>query len=223
MCGRFSLFEDVEQLMQQFDFVFSGEWDPRFNVAPSQQVLAVAPGKDSGRKGAMLRWGLIPFWAEDEKIGYKMINARGETIDQKASFKGPLKKRRCLILADGFYEWKRNGKEKQPFRFMMQDEQPFAFAGLWETWKKGGEAVHSCTIITTEANSLVEDVHDRMPVILGREQQQIWLDPSVEETAKLKSLLVPYDAAQMKAYEVSPMVNSPKNDIRDVAMPLNSK
>ncbi|KKK39749.1 hypothetical protein WQ57_00150 [Mesobacillus campisalis] len=223
MCGRFSLFEDVEQLMQQFGFEFAGEWDPRFNVAPSQQVLAVAPGKDGGRKGAMLRWGLIPFWAEDEKIGYKMINARAETIEQKASFKGPLKKRRCLILADGFYEWKRIGKDKQPFRFMMKDEQPFAFAGLWETWKNGREPIHSCTIITTEANALVEDVHDRMPVILGKDQQQIWLDPSVEEPALLKPLLVPYDAGEMKAYEISTLVNSPKNDTRDVALPLNSK
>ncbi|WP_053362807.1 SOS response-associated peptidase [Bacillus sp. FJAT-27251] len=223
MCGRFSLFEDVEQLMQQFGFEFAGEWDARFNVAPSQQVLAVAPGRDGRRKGAMLRWGLVPFWAEDEKIGYKMINARAETIEQKASFKGPLKKRRCLILADGFYEWKRIGKDKQPFRFMMKDEQPFAFAGLWETWKKGGVAIHSCTIITTEANALVEDVHDRMPVILGKDHQQIWLDPTVEEPAVLKPLLVPYKSELMKAYEVSSLVNSPKNDIRDVALPLNSK
>lgn len=219
MCGRFSLAEDIHRLQMQFQFEYEGEYFPRYNIAPSQNILTVIQGNE-GRIGKQLRWGLIPFWAKDEKIGYKLINARAETLDEKASFKHPLKKRRCLILADGFYEWKKDVKTKQPYRFVLKNREPFAFAGLWDRWEKGNEVIYSCTIITTRPNELAEKVHDRMPVILTRENQNAWLDRTIEDTEYLKSLLVPYDAEEMEAYEVSTLINSPKNETKEVIAPV---
>ncbi|MEW4220984.1 SOS response-associated peptidase [Rossellomorea marisflavi] len=221
MCGRFSLIESVHELQQQFEFELSADLQPRFNIAPSQEVFSIiSDGKK--RRGGTLRWGLVPHWAKEAKIGYKMINARAEGIDEKPSFREPFRKKRCLIIADGFYEWKKVDDRKQPYRFIMKDRKPFAFAGLWETWKKGDAPLHTCTIITTTPNAVTEDIHDRMPVILKREDYDRWLDPSNQAVDKLKSLLVPYSAEEMELYPVSELVNSPKNDVADVLSPLNS-
>jgi putative SOS response-associated peptidase YedK len=221
MCGRFSLFEDINSLKGQFQFEFPEDIDPRYNIAPGQDILTVFDhGK--GRVGARMRWGLIPFWADDEKIGYRMINARAETVDEKASFKQALKQRRCLILADGFYEWKKEGKQKQPFRFGLKNKKSFAFAGLWESWNKGGKSITSCTIITTKPNEVTEKVHDRMPVILPENRIGMWLDRSIENTGELKKLLVPYEAGEMDSYAVSTVINSAKNEGKELIAPLNS-
>ncbi|WP_456364224.1 SOS response-associated peptidase [Priestia aryabhattai] len=223
MCGRFSLTTNIFEVQKQFDFDFNDEIkiNPRFNIAPSQQVLTI--GSDGGnRVGTMMKWGLVPFWSKDVKIGYKMINARAESVDEKPSFKTPFKSRRCLILADGFYEWKKEGKNKQPFRFVLQKETPFAFAGLWDRWDKDGEPLYTCTIITTKPNKVAEEIHDRMPVILKEDAYDIWLDPKMDDTNYLKSLLAPYPAREMKAYPVSQIVNSPKNDVVECLSPINS-
>jgi putative SOS response-associated peptidase YedK len=174
------------------------------------------------REGFPMRWGLVPFWADDPKIGYKMINARAETVDEKASFKVPFRQQRCLILADGFYEWKKEGKEKQPYRFRLKNEKPFAFAGLWSKWTKGEEPLYTCTIITTKPNELTRKVHDRMPVILPEDTYNMWLDPNMSDTEFLKSLLLPYPAEEMETYPVSTLVNSPKNDLAEILSPLNT-
>lgn len=223
MCGRFSLATDIAELQEQFNFNFNGEFTfgSRFNIAPSQQVLTL--GSNEGKRvGTTMKWGLVPYWADDIKIGYKMINARGESVDEKASFKKSFKSKRCLILADGFYEWKKEGRNKQPFRFVMKDERPFAFAGLWEQWNKGEEPLYTCTIITTKPNEVTKEVHDRMPVILEKDVYDLWLNPEMDDTEYLKSLLVPYPADRMKMYPVSTVVNSPKNDLEECLAPLNS-
>ncbi|KIY22651.1 SOS response-associated peptidase [Mesobacillus subterraneus] len=221
MCGRFSLFEDISSLEDQFKFDFRDEIEMRYNIAPGQEILAVIDN-DEGRIGKKMRWGLIPFWADDEKIGYRMINARAETVDEKASFKDALKQRRCLILTDGFYEWKKEGKHKQPYRFAMKDKKPFAFAGVWENWNKDGKDIASCTIITTSANEIVGKIHDRMPVILPKEKFEVWLDRSLNQASDLKKLLVPYEGSFMEVYPVSTAINSAKNEGKELIVPLNS-
>lgn len=221
MCGRFTLTDEIIQLQEQFQFEFDGEYTPRYNIAPGQTILAVG-SNGKRRKGNMLKWGLIPYWAKEEKIGYKMINARAESIDEKPSFKHAFRKRRCLILADGFYEWKKTEKEKQPYRFIMKNKKTFAFAGLWETWRKGDKPVHSCTIITTTPNEVTMDVHDRMPVILPVETHDLWLDPTYEDIQHLKSLLVPFPAGEMEKYPVSTLVNSSRVESAEFISPINS-
>lgn len=221
MCGRFSLFEDINSLKEQFQFDFPEDLDARYNIAPGQDILTVIEN-GKGRIGTMMRWGLIPFWADDEKIGYRMINARGETVDEKASFKHAFKQKRCLILTDGFYEWKKEGKQKQPYRFGMKNKKPFALAGLWENWNKDGKAITSCTIITTGPNDVTEKIHDRMPVILPEDKLDLWLNSSMDQTQELKKLLVPYDADIMEAYPVSTAINSAKNEGKELIAPLNS-
>ncbi|MCM3601273.1 SOS response-associated peptidase [Robertmurraya korlensis] len=222
MCGRFSLTEEIYNLKRQFEFEFFEEIGPRYNIAPSQMVLAIGQNKGV-RKGAYLKWGLVPHWAADPKIGYKMINARSEGIDEKPSFKHPFKQRRCLILSDGFYEWKKNGKEKHPYRFVMKDHKPFALAGLYDVWKKEGQpALVTCTILTTTPNEVTKDVHDRMPVILKKEDYNTWLDPNNQDTSLLKTLLTPYPAEEMMKYEISSLVNSPKYEDPDILQPVNS-
>jgi putative SOS response-associated peptidase YedK len=219
MCGRFSLSTGLTTLKEKFQFIFTDETKPRYNIAPSQSILTVVQN-DNDRVGKQMRWGLIPFWAKDIKIGYKMINARAETIDEKPAYKHPFQKQRCLILADGFYEWKKQGKEKQPYRFQLKNGEPFAFAGLWDRRDKGEETLYSCTIITTKPNNLTKEVHDRMPVILPKDTYDLWLNPNMTETDYLKSLLVPYPEEEMVAYPVSTLVNSPKNDIPSVMEPI---
>lgn len=222
MCGRFTLTETIQKLQMAFEFEYSGgEIVPRYNIAPSQNILTVI-GNGEQRIGKQMKWGLVPSWAKDEKIGFKMINARAESIDSKPSFKTPFKRKRCLILADGFYEWRKTEEGKQPYRFIMKDEEPFALAGVWDTWNKGGNPLMSCTIITTDPNEVTEEVHDRMPVILKKSDFEDWLNPNFNDTDYLKSLLVPYPAEKMDKYPVSSKVNSPKNELAELISPLNS-
>ncbi|MDS9471766.1 SOS response-associated peptidase [Sporosarcina pasteurii] len=217
MCGRFSMTSPIEQIQLAFELSNMSELNitPRYNVAPSQQVFSIVSDGEN-KRGGFLKWGLVPSWAKDSRIGYKMINARSETVDTKPSFKNLLKRRRCLIVADGFYEWKNDGGQKQPFRIKMKDDRVFTFAGLWDRWQKDGETIHSCTIITTEANDVVSGIHDRMPVILPEEKQDIWLNSTVQDSSYLKKLLKPYQPEEMTAFQVSTLVNSPKNDVPEI-------
>ena len=191
----------------------------RYNIAPSQSLLAVLNGGE--RRAAHLRWGLIPSWAKSASVGNRLINARAETVAGRPSFRTALARRRCLVLADGFYEWQRTGKTRKPMRIIMKSGEPFAFAGLWDSWRDPeGEIVRSCTIITTAANELLHPVHERMPVILPRELESFWLDRDVEDTEALAQALVPYPSELMEAYEVSSLVNRPGNDGPEVIVPV---
>jgi len=214
MCGRFTLTTDGEHIEERFSLRMTNvAFVPHYNIAPSQPVLTVTNNGKENRAG-FLRWGLIPSWAKDEAVGNRMINARAETIAEKPSFKRALQKRRCLVIADGFYEWKTAGKKKTPMLITLKSRGPFGFAGLWETWKApSGEAIHSCTIITTTPNRLMESIHNRMPAILPRAAEALWLDRSVDDPQKLLPLLEPYPDKEMTAYEVSLLVNSPRNDV----------
>jgi len=211
MCGRFALLTHAEALIERFGVKeVIKRPEPRYNIAPSQNVTVVVQRET--RQLTEMRWGLIPFWAKDVSIGNRMINARAETVPEKPSFRSAFKKRRCLILADGFYEWQKVGKVKKPIHVRMKSREPFAFAGLYEYWKtKSGKVLESCTIVTTTPNDLMSPIHHRMPVILNPENESAWLDPENENVSDLLSLLQPYDAGQMEAYEVSNFVNSPKN------------
>jgi putative SOS response-associated peptidase YedK len=212
MCGRYTLASPTERLAEEFGVDASSiELAPNYNVAPTQGVAAVLE-EGGQRRLEVLRWGLIPPWADDPGIGSRMINARSETAPGKPSFRRAFRERRCLIPADGFYEWQRTNGAKQPYYIHMEDGRPFAFAGLWESWSKGGEGeVRTCTILTTGANALVGEVHDRMPVILAHDVYDVWLDPASERD-ELTGLLAPYPVDEMEAYPVSRFVNSPSNN-----------
>ena len=211
MCGRYTLASPTERLAEEFGVDASSiELAPNYNVAPTQKVAAVL--EDGGRRRLeVLRWGLIPPWADDPGIGSRMINARSETAPGKPSFRRAFRERRCLIPADGFYEWQRTNGAKQPYYIHMEDGRPFAFAGLWESWSKGEGEIRTCTILTTGANALVGEVHDRMPVILAHDAYDVWLDPASERD-ELTGLLAPYPEDEMEAYPVSRFVNSPSNN-----------
>ena len=219
MCGRYSLVMDLSALAQRFEFddaELSAE--PAYNIAPTQQALTVRE-EGGGRTASFMRWGLIPSWAKDMSIGARMINARAETVADKPAFRTALRRRRCLVLADGFYEWQRvpGSKAKRPMRITLRTGEPFAFAGLWEEWRDPeGTIISSCTIITTTPNELLAPIHDRMPVILSRDVEPLWLDSSVGEPGLLANVLRPYPADAMDAYEVSPLVNSAANDTPEV-------
>ncbi len=213
MCGRYTQTAPAEQLRELFQFESDFELTPRYNIAPSQEVPVVRTNEDGSRTLGMIRWGLIPSWAKDGKIGYRTINARGETVAEKPSFRSAFKRRRCLIVADGFYEWKKKGKVKQPYYIHLKGKKPFAFAGLWECWEKGSEGpVESCTIVTTEANDLLKELHERMPVILSPADYALWLDPKTEGKEAIHPLIRPYFQGEMAFYPVSTRVNSPKNN-----------
>ncbi|MBO8162155.1 MAG: SOS response-associated peptidase [Brevibacillus sp.] len=214
MCGRFSLVTEVDKLRKRF-FLDEITFDlqPRYNIAPGQPVPAIIADRGRRRIG-QLKWGLVPSWAKDGKIGYKMINARAETLGEKPAFRNLIARKRCIIPADGFYEWKREGKGKQPMRITLSDGNPFAFAGLYDTWiSPDGQKVSTCTIITTRPNELVARIHDRMPVILRPEDEEVWLDRDRCDPDLIRTLLVPYDAAAMRAYPVPSLVGNPQNDI----------
>ena len=212
MCGRYTLRTPVEKLAEEFGFDASSvEVPPNYNVAPTQEVAAVL-AEGGERRLELLRWGLIPSWADDPGIGSRMINARAETAPEKPSFRRAFRERRCLIPADGFYEWKRTDGAKQPYYIRMRKGRPFAFAGLWETWNDdGGPELRSCAILTTAPNALAGEIHDRMPVILPASSYDAWLDPGAEKE-ELVALLAPYPEAEMEAYPVSRFVNSPSNN-----------
>lgn len=223
MCGRFTLTTSPEQLRQAFPgLVIPDEFPPRYNIAPSQPI-AVVPNDGQNRLD-FFQWGLIPSWAKDPGIGNRMINARSETLLEKASFRAAFRRRRCLILTDGFYEWRQEpGKRsKTPMYISLQDHQPFAFAGLWENWQSPtGSSILSCTIITTKPNILLDTIHNRMPVILPKESYPIWLEPHEAEMAPLQELLVPYPADNMIAFPVASLVNSPGNDDPRCILPVS--
>ncbi|WP_257350826.1 SOS response-associated peptidase [Pseudalkalibacillus decolorationis] len=216
MCGRFTLTAEIDLLMDWFEI---DEWadnnlQPRFNIAPSQDLLAIVSNHGKRRAG-FLKWGLVPTWAKDPSIGNKMINSRAETVMEKPSFRNAFKRRRCLIPADGFYEWKKEGKQKQPKYIQMKNKNLFAFAGLWEKWSdENGKSLHTCTILTTKPNELMEDIHNRMPVILPKEDYSTWLEWGGSAEG-LDDLLHPYNTSEMTAHNVSTLVNSPLNDIAD--------
>jgi putative SOS response-associated peptidase YedK len=221
MCGRFTLTSNLDGLQGRFGFdaleLFS---PPRYNISPSQSVLTVVNPAGKNR-AELMRWGLIPPWAKDPAIGARMINARAESVAQKPSFRRALRQRRCLVLADGFYEWQKDGKQKVPMHISLKSREPFGMAGLWESWQApSGESVHSCAIITTKSNSLMEPIHNRMPVILPREAEATWLAPEIDDPELLNSLLIPYPAEEMAVYRVSSLVNSPRNDVADCIAPV---
>jgi putative SOS response-associated peptidase YedK len=208
MCGRFTLTVPAHEIEEAFG-LFEGldsAMMPRYNIAPTQQVLALR-SDEAGKHYVSLRWGLVPFWADDLKIGARLLNARADGIATKPAFRAALKRRRCLVLADGFYEWRTEGKAKLPFHIHRRDRKPFAFAGLWERWDKGDKPVESCTIVTTDANDFMKPLHDRMPVILDPKDYDGWLSPT-EEPAKVVELLRPTADAGYEMTAVSPKVNN---------------
>lgn len=222
MCGRFTMTVDPAQLRDAFPWLdIREDWEPRFNIAPTQPVAVVANRGDN--RLDFFRWGLIPSWTKDPSIGNRLINARAETLAEKASFRNAYRRRRCLILADGFYEWKTEAstKRKQPMYIRMKTGEPFGFAGLWEAWNPpDGSQVLSCTIITTEPNELVRGIHNRMPVILERGAYSDWLSPAEMNPQDLQYLLKPYPPGELVAYPVSTLVNSPDNDVPACIQPL---
>ncbi len=219
MCGRYRLARKKEILAETFDVENEVDWSPRYNVAPSQDVPVVR--QDAARPArslSLIRWGLIPSWSKDAKAGYKMINARAETVADMPAFRDPFRSRRCLVPADGFYEWTKQGKQKSPFCFSMADDSVFAFAGIWDRWRDPNkmnpdkEWIETCSIITTSANALLSGIPDRMPVILKRDDYDLWLDPGFKKVDALRDLLKPFPADAMRHYRVSTRVNSVKND-----------
>ena len=221
MCGRFTLTADSATVQEALDLGnMPAELEPRYNVAPTQPVAIVTEPDE--REVKLFRWGLIPSWAKDIKIGYRLINARAETVAQKPAFRAAFSRRRCIVLADGFYEWQRVGKKKkQPYYFRLASGQPFAMAGLWEVWRRSKEAepLYTCTIITCAANERVAPIHHRSPVILDAEKPWVWLDPDASRE-QLRDLLMPLPAEQIDLYPVSPLVNSPRNDLPSLVEPI---
>jgi len=221
MCGRFTRKENMQHLAELLGLSIPPHLAPRYNIAPSQLVACVRTNPETTeREWVELQWGLVPSWAKDASIAHKLINARGETVAEKPSFRKAFTHRRCLLLADGFYEWKREGTTKQPYYIRMKDHRPFAFAGLWERWEKEDSAIESCSLITIGPNAVMEPIHHRMPVILATTQYAEWLDASLHETEQLNTLLKPFPPEEMEAYPVSLMVNNPRNDQPQCVVPL---
>lgn len=219
VCGRYTLVQ-WEELSVRFGLSVAIPLKARYNIAPTQCVPVVVREQRQNVL-ALYRWGLVPHWSKEP--GYPLINARAETVHEKNSFRESFRDRRCVIPADGFFEWQKAGKNKKPYRFALKTGELFTFAGLWDIWTPpNGKPLFSCTIITTEANSLVSPIHNRMPVILDKKGETLWLDPSVK-TENLKRLLIPYSPENMERSEVSALVNSPKNDSPEILMPETSK
>lgn len=218
MCGRYTLKAKGQAVADLFGVLEEPDLEPRYNIAPTQQIPVVV--EDASRKLEMMHWGLIPSWAKDPSIGARMINARAETVSEKPSYRSAFKKRRCLIVADGFYEWKKTDDGKQPYYLRLKDESPFGFAGLWESWSmEEGEELRSATIITTEPNEVAAEIHNRMPVILPPDLYDAWLEPDNDDREELLSMLTSYPAEEMEAYPVSKRVNRPANDEPGVLEP----
>lgn len=221
MCGRFDLHLPRELLAEIFGINIVQDIKPRYNIAPTQQVAVIRITPDGIKHLDSLKWGLIPSWAKDPHIGSRMINARSETVDFKPAFRTALKHRRCIIPANGFYEWREVGSKKHPLYVKLRDESPMMFAGLWAYWKSPEyEVIESCTILTTTTNELIKPLHDRMPVILEPKDIDLWLEPNVTDPEQLKPLFKPYPSELMEMYPVSDLVNSPRNDTPDLINPL---
>ncbi|MCL5883772.1 MAG: SOS response-associated peptidase [Deltaproteobacteria bacterium] len=216
MCGRFALFLFEDTLPTEFGARIPFDLTPRYNVAPSQPIVAVRVSPETGeREFAWLRWGLVPHWAQDPSIGNRMINARAETVAEKPAFRDTFRRRRCLVPASGFFEWKKGERRKTPYFICRKDGRPFAIAGLWDLWRgPDGSSVESCTLVTTDANALVAGLHDRMPVIVRPAAYDLWLDTEIRDRGRLSSVLRPAPAEEMDAYPVGFFVNDPKTDDR---------
>lgn len=221
MCGRFTLAVEPDLLMDRYGLEeIPFPYQPRYNIAPGQMVPVVLAEEGRKRIG-QLRWGLIPAWAKEEKTGFKMINAKAETLHEKPSFCLLLQRKRCIIPADGFFEWKQTDKGKQPMRIKMKDNEIFSLAGLYDTWvAPSGAKIHSCTIITVAPNRLVAEIHDRMPAILRREDEAVWLNRTIQDIPLLQTLLHSYEAEEMTAYPVHAMVGNVRNDLPACIEPL---
>lgn len=223
MCGRYRLSRRKQLVEEYFDSISDEpDWTPRFNIAPTQPIPVIRQHpKEPVRELSLMRWGLIPSWAKDALGAVRMINARSETASSKPAFRDSLKSRRCLIPADGFYEWTRTGKAKQPYCFEVNEGELFAFAGLWDRWKDfSGNWIKTCSILTTTPNAATSSVHDRMPVILERDSYDLWLDPGMQNVAAISELLKPYDARLMRCYPVSSRVNHAGNDDEECSRPV---
>jgi putative SOS response-associated peptidase YedK len=208
MCGRFALKQTPQKLAEHFHAATDLDFSPAYNIAPSSRIITITSDQAAHRHLRQMRWGLIPSWAKDSSIGNKLANARGETVHEKPSFRSAFKYRRCIIPASGFYEWKTEAGKKNPWFISLKSGEPLAMAGLWETWQPdGGEAVQTCCIITTSANSLMEPIHERMPVILDRENWDGWLSQEVKQAVQLLPLVKPYYAESMQAWPVSRELN----------------
>ncbi|MBT98092.1 MAG: hypothetical protein CL902_05635 [Dehalococcoidia bacterium] len=230
MCGRFTLTSNLDDLQGRFGFLSEYtasdkpgaeffDHEPRYNIAPTQSVLTVT--NDGQKRGELMRWGLVPFWAKDLKVGARMINAVGEIAATKPAFMVAFRKRRCLVLANGFYEWKKESNRRLPTYFYPSSGEPMAFAGLWETWNSPeGQVIKSCTILTTAANAMIEPLHNRMPVILSDETQALWLDPLTEEPTNLEPLLIPAPEEFLTSHPVAETVNSVRNQGPELIVPL---
>lgn len=213
MCARFTLSAPLHRIADLFDLDLLLDVLPRFNVAPTQQVLTVRDSPEGTPEYAKMRWGLVPSWASDLAIGNKLLNARSETVGEKPSFRDAFRKRRCLIVADGFYEWKTENKKKQPYHIHFPDRGPFAFAGIWEKWHdQKGAVIETCSILTTSANGLLRPLHDRMPVILAKKDFARWLDPQTRKTEELADLFAPLPDDALEMFPVTPKVNKPVFD-----------
>ena len=222
MCGRYRLSRRKQLIEEYFDTAGDEDWNPRYNIAPTQPVPVIRQHpKEPRRDMSLLRWGLIPSWAKDASGSARTINARSETVATLPAFRDPFKSRRCLIPADGFYEWQRSGSTKQPYCFEVNNGRLFAFAGIWDRWKDPtGQWVKSCSILTTTPNAVTSPVHDRMPVILDPANYNLWLDPGMTDIPTVAEMLKPFDARLMRSYPVSNRVNHVQNDDAECATPI---
>jgi putative SOS response-associated peptidase YedK len=221
MCGRFALYRNLEDIKEAFN-IQQVRWEPEpsYNIAPTQDV-AVVVQREEGISLEKMKWGLIPFWAKDPQIGSRMINARSETLSEKPSFKRPFKSQRCLVVADGFFEWATTERGKTPMFIQPKSGRPFGFAGLYDVWAPPeGEAITSCTIVTTRANDFMRPIHDRMPLILPKSRETAWLDPATPRIDEWLSALAPYPGDELEALEVSRQVNSPQNNSPECIQPI---
>jgi putative SOS response-associated peptidase YedK len=220
MCGRYTLLADQLEILDAFGLEHDiNDYHPSYNIAPGQNVLAIIhDGKE--KRAGYLRWGLVPSWAKDEKIGYKMINARSETAHEKPSFKRLMSSKRCLIVADSFYEWKKTADGKQPKRIHLAERKLFAFAGLWDKWSQNDKNLFTCTVLTREANPFMQDIHDRMPIILPKEKEDEWITPEKYEPTEAREFLFHLEPEEFTAYNVSSHVNAAKNNDETCIAPL---
>lgn len=220
MCGRYTLLADELKIIKEFNLDQPiDSYQPSYNIAPGQNILTVIHDGRKRRAG-YLRWGLVPSWAKDEKIGYKMINARSETAHEKPSFKKLMTRKRCLIIADSFYEWRKTDKEKQPKRIQLTDRQLFAFAGLWDKWVDGDRELFTCTMLTKDANSFMKDIHHRMPIILPKDKEDEWISPIQQQPEEAHHFLQTLEDNEFKAYTVQNYVNSAKNNDENCIAPI---
>jgi len=223
MCGRYRLSRRKQIIEECFETSpWDEDWNPRYNIAPTQRVPVIRQHpKEPVRQISMMKWGLIPHWAKDPSVATGTINAKSETAATKPAFRDPLKFRRCMIPADGFYEWKKVGASKQPYCFEVNEGELFAFAGIWDGWKNAeGQWIKTCSILTTAPNAVTSAVHDRMPVILDPDAYDMWLDPGMQDVAAISELLTPYDARLMRSYPVSSRINHVANDDEECSRPM---